>query len=165
MYRKIIVSTVAAAAVLGTGTAAMAVTGTTSTGTTSTGTASTAAAAHRPVARAVLKHALHGQFVSRGSNGSFVTHDFARGKVTGVSAELIVVHTADGTEQRYAVTAATKVRLRSDGQGRRGSIGDVRLGDRVYVTGVGSSSAAARHILDLGTRGSASGGTGATQSS
>jgi hypothetical protein len=152
MYRKIIVSGVAAAAVLGTGTAALAVTG---SGTPSTGTQ------HRPVARAVLKHAVHGQFVSRAANGTFVTHDFARGKVTGVSPVLIVVHTADGTEQHFAVTAGTKVRLRSDGQGQAGTITDVHLGDRVLVTGVGSDSAVARHILDLGTR-TATGGDSST---
>ena len=156
MYRKIIVSGIAAAAVLGTGTAAMAATG---SGTPSTGTQ------HRPVARAVLKHALHGQFVTRASNGTFVTHDFARGKVTGVSPVLIVVHTADGTEQQFAVTASTAVRVRSDGQGQRGNITDVHLGDRVFVTGVGSSSAVARHILDVGTAGASSGGAGTTQSS
>jgi hypothetical protein len=156
MYRKIIVSGVAAAAVLGTGTAALAATGSSTPST---------ATAHRPVARAVLKHALHGQFVARGPNGTFVTHDFARGKVSGVSPALIVVRTADGTEQRFAVTAATKVRLRSDGQGQAGNITDVHLGDRVFVTGVGSSSATARHILDVGTPSANTGGTTGTQSS
>jgi hypothetical protein len=155
MYRKIIVSGVAAAAVLGTGTAALAATGTSTP---------SAAAQHRPVARAVLTHAVHGQFVARGPNGTFVTHDFARGKVTGVSPVLIVVHTADGTEQRFAVTSATAVRLRSDGQGRRGTIGDVHLGDRVLVTGAGSSSATARHMLDVGT-GTATNGPAGTQNS
>jgi hypothetical protein len=160
MYRKILVSGIAAAAVLGTGTVAMAATG---SSTPSTGSQ------HRPAARAVLKHALHGQFVSRAANGTFVTHDFARGKVTGVSPVLIVVHTADGTEQHFAVSAATKVRLRENGQGQPGTIADVHLGDRVFVTGVGSSTAHARHILDIGPRsasgGSADGGTGTTQNS
>lgn len=150
MYRKIIVSGIAAAAVLGTGTAALAATG---SSTPSTGTQ------HRPAARAVLKHALHGQFVSRAANGTFVTHDFARGKVTGVSPVLIVVHTADGTEQHFAVTDATKVRLRTDGKGEPGTIADVHLGDRVFVAGVGSSTARARHILDTGTRTASNGGT------
>jgi len=113
----------------------------------------------------VLKHAVHGQFVSRASNGTFVTHDFARGKVTGVSPVLIIVHTADGAEQRYAVTPSTAIRLRSDGQGQRGTIAGVHLGDRVFVTGVGSASAVARHILDLGTRTATAGGSGATSSS
>lgn len=141
MYRKIIVPAVAAAAVLGTGTAAMAATGNSAPTTQ-----------HRSVARTVLDDALHGEFVSRDSNGTFVTHDFARGTVTAISRMLIVVHTADGTEQRYAVTASTDVRLRSDGLGHRGNITDVHLGDRVLVTGVGSARAVARHILDVGPR-------------
>jgi hypothetical protein len=81
-----------------------------------------------------------------------VTRDYARGKVTGVSTKLIVVHTPDNTTQKFTVTKDTKVRLRSDGKGTAGSITDVHVGDTVLVGGTGTGTPTAGHVIDLGTK-------------
>jgi len=154
MYRRLIVAGAAAAAIVGSGTAAMALTG--STTPSSPGSAASSSSAKAASAgsleRRLLRHTVHGQFVTRDKSGHFVTHDYARGTVSGVSTKLIVVHTADGTSQRFAVTSATKVRLRSNGKGTAGKITDVHVGDTVLVGGVGSGTPSAGHVLDLGKR-------------
>jgi hypothetical protein len=156
MYRKLIVAGAAAAAIVGSGTAAMALTGSsTPSGSSPAGSSaasSSAAAPARSLERKLLRRTVHGQFVTRDKSGHYITHDYARGKVSGVSTQLIVVHTADGTSQRFAVTSATKVRLRSNGKGTAGKITDVHVGDTVLVGGVGSGTPSAGHVLDLGKR-------------
>jgi hypothetical protein len=123
--------------------------------------------ADRPALRA-LGRALHAQWVTRerGNAGSFVTHDAIRGEVTAVSATSITVKAADGVSQTYAVTSDTKVHLRKNlpgpGKGRAhgqggngqptagapaGTISDVHTGDKVAVTGTGTSSLTAQHIV------------------
>ena len=154
MYRKIIVAGATAAAIVGSGTAAMALTGS-STPSGSPAASSSAAkdsAPARSLERTLLRRTVHGQFVTRDKSGHYVTHDYARGKVSGVSTQLIVVQTADGTSQRFRVTSATKVRLRSDGKGTAGKITDVHVGDTVLVGGVGTGTPSAGHVLDLGKR-------------
>ena len=154
MYRKLIVAGAAVAAIVGSGTAAMALTGSTapsSTGSSAAGSSAKSAPA-RSLERKLLRRTVHGQFVTRDKSGHYVTHDYARGTVSGVSTQLIVVHTADGTSQRFAVTSATKVRLRSNGKGTAGKITDVHVGDTVLVGGVGSGTPSAGHVVDLGKR-------------
>jgi len=154
MYRKLIVAGAAAAAIVGSGTAAMALTGSTtpsSTGSSPAGSSAKSAPA-RSLERKLLRRTVHGQFVTRDKSGHYVTHDYARGTVSGVSTQLIVVHTADGTSQRFGVTSATTVRLRSNGKGTAGKITDVHVGDTVLVGGVGSGTPSAGHVLDLGKR-------------
>jgi hypothetical protein len=154
MYRKLIVAGAAAAAIVGSGTAAMALTGS-STPSGSPAASSSAAkksAPARSLERKLLRRTVHGEFVTRDKSGHYVTHDYARGTVSGVSTQLIVVHTADGTSQRFGVTSATKVRLRSNGKGTAGKITDVHIGDTVLVGGVGSGTPSAGHVLDLGKR-------------
>ena len=153
MYRKLIVAGAAAAAIVGSGTAAMALTGSAAPSSTgSSASTASAAAPARSLERTLLRRTVHGQFVTRDRNGRYVTHDYARGRVSGVSTGLIVVHTADGTSQRFRVTSATKVRLRSNGKGTAGKISDVHVGDTVPVGGVGAGTPAAGHVLDLGKR-------------
>jgi len=109
----------------------------------------------RPALRA-LGRALHAQWVTpdRDNAGGFVTHNAIRGAVTAVSASSITVKAEDGVSQTYAVTDATKVRLRKGqpGKGNRagaaGTISDVHVGDKVAVVGTGATSLTAQHIVD-----------------
>ena len=153
MYRKLIVAGAAAAAIVGSGTAAMALTG--SSTPSSTGSSATTSAKAAPARSAGTQAAAaHRARPVRhpGQERALRTHDYARGTVSGVSTTLIVVHTADGTSQRFSVTSATKVRLRSDGKGKPGKITDVHIGDTVLVGGVGAGTPSAGHVLDLGKR-------------
>jgi hypothetical protein len=114
----------------------------------------------------------------RDNENAFVTHHAIRGEVTSVSATSVTVKALDGVTQTYAITSDTKVHLRKNlqgqgqgrdkgrGQGRdkgrgnggqgegqgkagaAGTISDVRVGDKVAVTGVGTSSLSATHVVD-----------------
>ena len=109
---------------------------------------------HRPKLGA-LGRALHGQWVTRDRDDAdaFVTHNAIRGAVTAVSATSITVKAADGFSQTYAVTGTTKVHLRKGqpgngkGGGAAGTISDVHTGDKVAVTGTGTTSLTAQHIV------------------
>ncbi|MEO7259880.1 MAG: hypothetical protein ABI047_01200 [Jatrophihabitantaceae bacterium] len=129
--------------------------------------------AHKPALRA-LGRALHAQWVTpdRDSENTFVTHNAIRGEVTAVSATSVTVKALDGVSQTYAITSDTKVHLRKNvpgqGQGKgpanggmgnggrgkgmsggvAGSISDVHTGDKVAVTGTGTSNLTAQHIVD-----------------
>lgn len=176
--RKIIIVGVTAAAILGTGTAALAVTGdpTAPSGTTGSqqqppgqpggpmgnggpGQGNGPGQGHGPAdgprghrgGQGMMKNAEHGEVVMQDKDGGFVTHEFARGVVAEVSANLIVVHTEDGTNQKFTVTSDTAVRLRSDGKGEPGKITDVHLGDHVLVAGTGTGTPVAKHVVDTGT--------------
>lgn len=177
MLKKIVVAASAAAVVLGAGTAALAAAGHGSPGPAGAATTTASAApshpnksaapgvpggpgakgrakGHRPELRA-LGRALHGQWVTRDRDNpsAFVTHNAIRGEVTAVSAGSITVKAQDGFSQTYAVTDATKVRLRKGkpgnghGAGAAGSIADVHTGDKVAVTGTGTTSLTAQHIV------------------
>ncbi|MDQ1738779.1 MAG: hypothetical protein QOE53_431 [Pseudonocardiales bacterium] len=183
MLKKIVLAASAAAVVLGAGTAALATAGSSSPGPSAKPTASAAPNApgasatqgaqggpgaqargkgHRAELRA-LGRALHAQWVTRdrANANAFVTHNAIRGEVTAVSASSITVKAQDGVSQTYAVTDATKVRLRkgqpgngngngngkgNDG-GAAGTIGDVHTGDKVAVAGTGTTSLTALHIV------------------
>jgi hypothetical protein len=99
----------------------------------------------------------------RNDKTAFVTHDAIRGEVTTISPTSITVKAADGVTQTYAVTATTKVRLHKSapattapgtggaagkGTGTAGTISDVHTGDKVAVTGTGTTSLTAQHIVD-----------------
>jgi hypothetical protein len=181
MLKKIVLAASAAAVVLGAGTAALATVGHSSPGPSAKpAAASTAPSApgtstapglqgepgakgkgkgHRPQLRA-LGRALHAQWVTRDRDNAsaFVTHNAIRGEVTAVSASSITVKAQDGFSQTYAVTDATKVRLRkgqpgngnSNGTGKGGApgtISDVHTGDKVAVIGTGATSLTAQHIV------------------
>jgi hypothetical protein len=151
MYRKIVITAAAAAAVVGSGTAALAATG--SGGAGSSGSNPAAGRQLRPPRPpAIARYAAHGQVVIKGRDGKYATHDFARGRVERVSTNAIVVRTPDGTNQRFAVTSDTKVRLcTSPGHGTPGKITDVKVGDYVLVTGTGTDTYTAKHVMDAGT--------------
>lgn len=159
MYRKIAIAGATAAVILGSGTAALAVSDTTSAGTPTASSPSASSApstggakGHGKALRAALRRAVHGQVVTRDKDGKFVTHDMIRGAVVSLSTSAVTVKAADGTSQRYAVTASTKVRIRTAGKGAPGKIADVHVGDSVLVAGTGTGTPAARHIVDVHKR-------------
>lgn len=151
MLKKIIVAGSAAAVVLGAGTAALAASGTTTPSpATSSNAAAAAAATPAKADRDRLRRALHAQWVTRNaSTGAFVTHDAIRGAVTAVSATSITVKALDGVSQTYTVGTDTKVHVRADGKGKSGTIGEVRVADRVIVVGTGTTTLTATHVADL----------------
>jgi hypothetical protein len=167
MVKKVVIAGVAAATVLGAGTAALAASGSSSSpsptassgpapgkaangnaanGNAANGNAANGKALRRP-GLALARRALHGSWVTRNGSSGFVTHDAIRGQVTAVSAGSITVKAADDVSQTYAVTGDTKVHLRG-AKGQAGTIGQVKTGDRVIVLGTGTSSLTATQVLD-----------------
>lgn len=150
MWKKIAISGAIGAAVLGSGAAALAVSGSPTPGTPASAAASTqAAGGHK--ARSILKRAVHGQFVTKNNNasGGFVTHDVIRGTATAVSPTSITVKASDNTTQTYVVNSSTKVRQRSNGKAAASTIGAVHTGDDVAVVGTGTTTMTATGIVDL----------------
>jgi preprotein translocase subunit YajC len=148
MFRRVLVGGVTAAAILGAGGTALALTG--SDGPTGSGTSSHDHAAGRGghgKAR-LLKRLQHAEIVTKHGKG-FVTHELIRGTVTAVSPSSITVQAADKTTETFTVNAATKVRVRSGGKGAAASIARVAKGDRVFVAGVGAGTPVARHVVDV----------------
>lgn len=142
------------AAVLGGGTAALAATGTSTPSQPAPSTSSPAKAAHHNHHRGhrdQLQRALHSQWVTgNGKAKKFVTHDEIRGSVTAVSPTSVSVKAADGVTETYAVTSSTKVHARADGKGKSGTIGEVKVGDRVRVGGTGTTQLTATRVRDAG---------------
>jgi hypothetical protein len=149
MWKKIAIAGAITAAVLGAGSAALATSGPSSNTSTE---ARSAGAADKLLAQPRLARALHAQWVTRGKDNGFVTHDAIRGEVSAVSATSVSVKAADGVTQTYAVTAETVVRVKGEGKGTTGAIGKVHTGDRVLVVGTGTSTLTAGHIVDAGAR-------------
>jgi hypothetical protein len=151
MWKKIAIGGAIAAAALGSGTAALAASGSTTPGTPAASN-SASAANGKHAGRAALRHALHGQFVT-GKPGSttFITHDLIRGQVSAVNGSSITVTAADHTSETFAVNSATKVRARSGGKGSASTIGAVHVGDKALVLGTGAGTAlTATGIVDVG---------------
>ena len=101
-----------------------------------------------PALRAALRHTVHATWVTRDTRGGFVTHDAIRGQVVTVSSASIGVRAADGTTETFSVDTATKVRrlTLSPRSVADSSIGQVAVGDRVVVTGVGTGTPTARLV-------------------
>lgn len=101
-----------------------------------------------PALRAALRNTVQATWVTRTKKGGFVTHDAIRGQVAAVSGGSISVHAADGTTQTFTVDSSTKVRkvTLSPRSVADSSIGQVAVGDRVLVTGVGTGTPAARLV-------------------
>lgn len=157
MYRRVLTAGATAAVIIGAGTAALATTGSdTTSGTPTTSTGAPAAPGHAKKKAAkggegkLLRRAVHAQIVTKGKDGSFVTHDIVTGTVTAVSATSITVQAADRTSETFVVNAETKVRLRTDGKGAPSTIGKVATGDTVLVAGTGTTTVTAKHIVDRG---------------
>lgn len=137
------------AAVLGGGTAALAATGTSTPSSPAPSTSSPTKATHHH--RDPLHRALHAQWVTgHGKAKKVVTHDELRGAVTAVSPTSLSVKAADGVSQTYAVTSSTKVHVKADGKGKTGTIGQVKVGDRVRVGGTGTTQLTATRVQDAG---------------
>jgi hypothetical protein len=155
MNRNIAIAGLAAVVVLGGGTAAYAAS--TSSGATPTpsasaapsGSGSASAKAAHPRLVKLGARGVRAQVVTRGKNGTFVTHDTIRGQVIAVSATSIGVKAADGTTETFTVSSATKVRMRTAGKGAPSSIGLVKTGDTVLVLGTGTGPFAAQHVVDV----------------
>lgn len=146
MYRKIVLSGVAAAAVLGAGGTALAVSGSDVTaGTPSTASHSTAKPGKH--AGKAMRRVLHGEFVTRGKKGTYVTHELIRGTITAVSATSITVKSVDGTAETFTVAKATKVRQRANGKATTSRISSVHTGDHAFVTGTGTGTPTAKRVI------------------
>jgi hypothetical protein len=163
MKRTIVVTGAIVATVIGSGSAALAVSSlgwssspgvdlaasaTTAPATAPSAPATTQAKGSRGDVLAKLSHIVQGRVVTRGKDGSFVTHDVIIGKVAQVSPSSITVRAADGANEVYAVNAGTTVVIRADGKGVKGAIGDVHVGDGVVVTGTGATGMTAKRIVD-----------------
>lgn len=159
MLMKIAAAGATAAVILGGATVALAApggsSGTSSHALGSTGSAQPgstsrpgpAKAGHRGLVE--LRRVVHGQVVTRGKGGAFVTHDIIRGQVTTVSPTSIGVSAADGTTEAFTVNSKTRVATRTDGKASASSIGQVKVGDRVAVRGTGTRSFTARRVVDI----------------
>ncbi|MGI8761788.1 MAG: hypothetical protein ACR2LF_10960 [Jatrophihabitantaceae bacterium] len=168
MYRKIAIAGATAAVIVGAGTAALAASAPGTSGTpgapSPAGTAKSATAHARHGGKfrgGELRRILHGEFVTKGKDGTYVTHDVIHGQVSSVSATSIVVTAPDKTSETFAVTKDTKVRLRPVGapkpakgvkgpKAALGTISEVHQGDTVFVLGTGSGTLTATRILDAG---------------
>jgi hypothetical protein len=152
MYRKVLITGVTAAAIVGAGGTALALSGSDQTSGTPSSTTSSApakAGKHDHRGNRMLRRLAHGQFVVKGKDGRFETHDIIRGTVTAVSATSITVQAQDKKSETFAVTKDTKVRVRDKGKGAASTISKVAKGDRVMVAGTGTSALTAKHVVDV----------------
>jgi|GEM_PF-3252977 len=156
MWKTIVVVGAAAAIIGGAGTAALA-SSETATPTSSTSAAVDTAAVdtaanestpttakHPAIDR--LRKAVHVTWVTQDKQTTtFTTHQGIRGEVTTVSPTSITVKAADNVSQTFVVNASTKVRDRTTKAA--GSIAEVKTGDSVLVTGTGTTTLTAVHIV------------------
>jgi hypothetical protein len=156
MWKKIAIAGGMGAAVLGAGTAALAVAGDTGTPTSATPSSapSTSAKAAKAHAGRLPARFEHGEWVSKGTSGA-QTHDAVRGTVTAVNATSISVRAEDGFTLSFTIGGDTKVVLRENGKGsaNTGAISDVKTGQHVVVSGLKTGSTiAAKHLVDTGAK-------------
>ncbi|MEP7020963.1 MAG: hypothetical protein ABI808_09945 [Pseudonocardiales bacterium] len=149
MWKKIAIAGGVCAAVAGIGTAAVATSGSSSKpGSPSSSTAKDHGAKDRPGKG--LRQALHAQWVTKGKDGKFVTHDAIRGTVTAVSATSITVLAEDKKSETFTVNGDTKVRVRTNGKSAKSTVAQVHTGDKALVVGTGTTALTAKGILDAG---------------
>ena len=160
MYRKILIGGVTAAAIVGAGGAALALSGSGADGTAGTTSGTTVATSQQDGLRPLvglrtlprdgrlLRRVAHGEVVVRGTDG-FVTHDVIVGTVTSVSSTSITVRAADGISETYAVTSDTRVRVLGDHARGLSSIAAIATGDHVAAAGTGAGDRTAKHVLKL----------------
>jgi hypothetical protein len=151
MYRRILLGGVTAAAIVGAGGTAIALTG--SDNTNGTPSTTTAAPGHPAKGKGkgkgkMLRNLAHAQIVRKGKDG-FVTHTLINGTVTAVSATSITVQAADKKSETFVVDKDTKVRLRTSGKGAESSIDKVAKGDHVVAAGTGTATITAKHVVDI----------------
>jgi hypothetical protein len=156
MYRKILIGGVTAAAIVGVGGTALAVSGDTTSGTGATAARSTASSTPTTKAKAarkgrgatLLRRLDHAQIVTQTKKGA-VTHDLIRGTVTAISPTSITVTAADKKSETFTITKTTKVRVRQSGKAAASTVSAVAKGDHVLVSGTGTSTFTALHVLDV----------------
>lgn len=85
---------------------------------------------------------LHGEWVVRGENGTFVTMVGARGEVTAVSAGSITIKAEDGFTASFVVNADTKVRGKDVDK-----IADVKVGDHGGAVGPKSGDTVTARVV------------------
>ncbi len=158
MIRKIAIVGVTCAAVVGTGATALAATGN-SSGSGQPAPSSRTAAHHAgpgkhgaKMRRLIHRFGVHGEIVTTDKSGNFTTREGIVGTVSDVSSTAITVKAADDYTLTFAIGDSTKVRVRANGSGNAGSIGDVHDGDSVAVmgkhAGSGSGEPTATVIVD-----------------
>jgi len=159
MYRKIAIAGATAAVIVGAGTAALAVSG--SSDTTSGHPASPTQKTGKQRGGAIIKalrHAQHGELVTRGKDSTFVEHDAIVGQVTAVSPTSISVKAADGFSETFTIDKTTKVRKRpttaatsgaAKAKGVAAKISDVKSGDTVAVVGKRPSTATGNPVATV----------------
>jgi len=77
------------------------------------------------------KNAVRGEHVIQGADGAFITYRMTHGTVTAVSPTSITVQAADGTSERYAINAETRVfKDRSTA-----AVSDITANSSVHVMG------------------------------
>jgi len=151
MYRNVLVGGLTAAAILGAGGTALALTGSDGSSGSGQPVSSVAQLAGGKAGAGrgrLLKRLVHAQIVTRKGN-TFVNHDLIKGTVTEVSSTSITVQAADKTSETFVVNGDTKVRVRKAGHGAAGAIGDVAKGDQAFVAGTCTSTLTAKHVVDL----------------
>jgi hypothetical protein len=154
MLKKVALVGITAAAIVGTGTAALAASATSTPSATPAAKPAASAATHAK--KAGMKHAggfesLHGAVkatwvTENKKTSTFITHDAIRGTVTAVSPTSITLSAADKTTETYSIASTTKIHTRAVKKGA--VIGDVKVGDTAVVAGTGTTSLAATQILD-----------------
>lgn len=161
MWKQAAAAGAVGAAILGAGGIAMAASGPTdstsasatpsSTPPSTSPTTATGRRAQHPRLSA-LRRTVHGTFVTRAKDGTFVTHEVARGTVGAITPTSITVHSADNSDETFVVNSATKVRTHTAGTkgSPASSISTVKTGDNVLVVGKGTP-ATATGIVELQT--------------
>jgi len=98
-----------------------------------------------------VKDFQHAEWVTKGDNNTYVTHEAILGQVTAVSSTSITVKSTDGTSMTFAVTADTKVHQRQKGSTTTPTIADIKTGQTVLVGGEKSPDLAAKNIVARAT--------------
>lgn len=93
---------------------------------------------------------VHAEWVTRGKDATYVTHQGIRGEVTATSSASVTVKAPDGHTATFTLAGSTRLRIRGAGQGVAGSVKDIHAGDRVVVVGTGADRPVATHLLDRG---------------
>lgn len=145
MWKKIAIAGGTIALIVGTGSAALAASGSGSpTAGPSPSASASAGSKARPIAR--LRNLEHGSWVTRGKDGTDVTHTAFRGAASDVSATGITVTATDNAAQAFVIDANTKVHTKAQHQGA--SISAVQNGDTVIVVGTGTGPITATQVID-----------------
>ena len=99
-----------------------------------------------------VKDFQHAEWVTKGDNNTYVTHEAILGQVTAVSSTSVTVKSTDGTSMTFAVTADTKVHQRqAKGSTTTPTIADVKTGQTVLVGGEKSPDLTAKNIVARAT--------------